>query len=229
LSGFAIPDASLPLTFTYSTYDYLNTDINYNSSGITQVQVLVQPETFIYGNSTDTATNLGSMPRASALTVALAAVHGFPLTTHSSIVLQTEESYIGLSTPLSRPSGLLPRYLNDYLPGNSSEYLSGDLGASFVFPFGRQINGGLCYTDALYGTVGYDLRIVTNTTTFENDVSQAFVKSSFDKEHVLVSHVFSAGARLGFFKSFLFSRTLAAKAYWDVWKQKFTMNLELGM
>jgi hypothetical protein len=229
LSGFAIPDALLPVAFAYSTYGYLNTDIGYNSSGLTQVQLLVQPESFLYGNSSDTTTSLGSMPRASAITVALTAMHGFPITTHSSIVLETEESYIGLSQALRKPSGLLPRYVRDYLPGSSAEYLTGDVGASFIFPLWRQINGGPCYTDALYGTVGYDLSIVTNTTTFENDVSQAFVKSSFDKDHVLVSHVFSAGARLGFFKSFLFTRTLAAKAYWDVWKQKFTMNLELGM
>jgi len=221
LAGFAIPDASLPLAVSYSTYAYLNTDVNYNLSGLTQVQLLVQPETFLVSKSTDSSTNLGSLPRASLTTVGLSAMHGFPLTRYSSLVLSTEDSYTGITDSLSDPHNVLPGY--------STEYLSGDVGASLVFPLWRQIDGGPAYADAWYLALGYDLGILTNTTTFDNDLSQAFLKSSFDKKHVCVSHVFSAGTRLGFFKSFLFNRTLDVKGRWDVWKQKFSMNVLIGM
>jgi hypothetical protein len=221
IAGFVIPDAVLPLTVAYSTYGYVNTDIGYNNSGITQVQLAVAPESFLLMSSSDTSKNLASYPRASALTVAFSAMHGFPLTMYSSINLRTEDSYRTFSEPVSDRFSLLP--------GHSTEYLFADVGASVVFPLWRQINGGPAYADALYGDVGYDVQMLTNTTTFENDFTQAFVKSSADKDHVCVSHVFSAGVKLGFFKSFLFSRTLSAKAYWNVWRQKFAFNLSIGM
>jgi hypothetical protein len=221
ISGFALPYAALPVAFEYSTYGYLNTDIAYNGSGLTHVQLLLLPETFLMASSSDTASSFSSLPRASSMTIALAAMHGFPVTKYSSVIVQTEESYTGLSDSLLDSRGLLP--------GTSTEYLSGDVGASFVFPLWRQINGGPFYADALYGTIGYDLGILTNTTTFTDNLLGAFAKSSFDKDHVCVSHVFSAGVRLGFYKSFLFSRTFVAKASWDVWKQKFSMNLIVGM
>ena len=135
--------------------------------------------------------------------------------------MQTGESYTGLSDSLTDP--------RSELPGYSTEYLHGNVGASFVFPLWRQINGGPAYADALYGTLGYDLGIQTNTTTFSDNLLQAFAKSSFDRNHVCVSHVFSAGIKLGFYKSYLFSRTLDVKASWNVWKKKFSMNLNVGL
>jgi hypothetical protein len=219
LAGFAIPDVNAALALLYATSGYMNTDIGYNRGGVTQLQLTIVPESFIPLD--DTTTKLASIERVSALTVQIDAMHAFPFRKYFSLELRTRESYSTFSQPV------LDRF--DLLPEGSAEYLFADVGASFVFPLWRQINGGPAYADALYGAVGYDVQMLSNTTTFQGDFLSAFSVPSYDKDHIIVSHVFSAGVKFGFFKSYLFNRTLQAKAYWDVWKKKLAVNLAVGM
>jgi hypothetical protein len=219
LAGFAIPDVNAALALLYAASGYMNTDIGYNRGGVTQLQLTVVPESFL--PLSDTTSELAGIDRVSALTVQIDAMHAFPLRKYFSLELRTRESYSTFSQPV------LDQF--DLLAGGSTEYLSADVGASFVFPLWRQINGGPAYADALYGAVGYDVQMLSNTMTFQGDFSRALSVPSYDKDHIVVSHVFSAGVKFGFFKSYLFNRTLQAKAYWDVWKKKLAANLSVGM
>ncbi len=219
IMGFLVPQAMLPVVVAYSTSGYVNTDESYNLADISQVQLALIPESFMYSVSTgikdSTETRQGS-----GTTVSLSAMHGFGILKYSSIVVSTEDSYTGLSEKLNDPQGLLPGY--------SNEYYSMNAGVSLVFPLWRQINAGPAYADALYGDIGYDLQVYTNSSTQKEPFSKAFTNSNWDTNHVYVGHVFSAGVKLGFFKSFIFGRLLSARTYWDAFNKKYGFKLSVN-
>ncbi|HMD69178.1 MAG TPA: hypothetical protein VKF42_09905, partial [Chitinivibrionales bacterium] len=183
------------------------------------------PDIFWTVDSTDTS-NL-KYPTATGVTTEFQFFHGFPLTAHSSFILTTDDYYMGLSGG----SFADPRNL---LKGGSSEFLNLSAGGSFEFPLWRQINGGPAYADALYGEIGYDLSFYTNKTSgYSNDnyltaLSNPNVGDTAVQHHVYVSHVISAGARLGFYKSYEFSRQLYAKVSWDPFRNKLGLNFSVG-
>jgi len=219
IAGFSIPQAMLPIVFTYSTSGYFNTDINYNLADVTQLQLGLMPESFMY-NVVNLINDSAETRQGSGTTIVLSAMHGFGILKYSSVVVHTDDSYTELSDKLNDPQGIFP--------GNSMEYVSIDAGASVVFPMWRQINGGPAYADALYGEIGYDLQTYTNTTTLKAPFEKAFTNATWDTNHIFVGHVFSAGVKLGFFKSYIFGRLLSANAYWDTFNKKYGFKLSVN-
>ncbi len=222
--SFPLSEVKIPLYAIWFTYNYVNVDISYNMSGVTQAELSVTPDFFGSVDSVDTANT--QYPRSTATTVELQALHGFPLTTHSSFILSTDDYYTKLSgNNFTDPRGLLK--------GLSSEFVNLSAGGTFVFPLWRQINAGPAYADALYGQIGYNLSFYTNRTGFANDnYRKAFTSDSVDdpavQNHVYVSHVLSVGARLGFYKSYEFSRLLSATASWDILRNNVGVNFSVG-
>ncbi len=222
---FPLSEVRIPLYAMFFTYGYQNVDISYNLSGVTEAELSITPD-FFGGtniNGTDTTTY-----RSTAATVELQLLHGFPLTTHSSFILSTDDYYTALSANnFSDPRGLLK--------GLSSEFVNLDVGGTFVFPLWRQINGGPAYADALYGQIGYTLSSYTNSTgIFSNSnywkaYSSDSVSDAAVRNHVYVSHVLSAGVMLGFYKSYEFARFLSATVSWDALRNDVRANFSVGL
>ena len=222
---FSLTEFKVPLYGIWFNYGYQNEDIAYNESGVSQLSLSVTPDFFATFDSSD-GSNV-TYPRATATTYEAQFFHGFPVSAHSSVIVRTDDYYTQLSgNNFTDPRGLLK--------GLSSEFLNLSAGASFVVPLWRQINRGPAYADALYGEIGYDLSFYTNKTTgyTNNNYLKAFsnpnVNDALVANHVYVSHVLTVGTRLGFFKSYEFSRTLSAKVLWDVMRNDVGCAFSIG-
>jgi hypothetical protein len=219
--AFANSQLGVPLWAVWSTYDYLNSDVGYNQSGQTALQVMVAPQFFAYSDSSDK--NNIQNPVVSSTTIGLMFSHGIPLTKYSTCLVRTNNYYEILSYDGFKDSQRL-------LKGLSNQFYSLSGGASFIFPLWRQINKGPAYADALYGEVGYDLTFYSNAEMLPDNFFQAFSDPNVDmvKNRVYVSHVISAGTRLGFFKSYSIPRSLNAKVSWDVMRNRGVFSFVLG-
>jgi hypothetical protein len=222
---FSLTEFQVPLYGIWFNQGYQNTDIVYNESGVSELALSITPDFFASADSGG-GSNV-TYPRFTATTYELYFFHGFPVTAHSSVIVRTDDYYTKLSAGnFTDPRGLLK--------GLSSEFLNLSAGASFVVPLWRQINRGPAYADALYGELGYDLSFYTNKTTdYPNyNYFQAFsnlhVNDALVANHVYVSHVLTVGTRLGFFKSYEFSRSLAAKVAWDMMRNKVGLDFSIG-
>jgi|GEM_PF-889512 hypothetical protein len=216
---FSLTEFKVPIYAIWFTYGYQNEDIAYNESGVSEFSLSTTPDFFASVDSVDTS-NV-SYPRSTAVTYELQFFHGFPVSTHSSIIVSTDDYY----THLSSDNFVDPRGL---LKGLSSEYINLSAGASFVFPLWRQINRGPAYADALYGQVGYEYSFYANTLKIKGQVSKAFLDRAFTDDYIYPSHILTVGTQLGFFKSYEFSRTLVARIAWDIMRNKVGLNLTVG-
>jgi hypothetical protein len=219
IMAFEYTSVAIPLGLIWFTYGYQNEDIGYNDAGVTRLQVSVTPEFFGTADTTDP--NHTVYARKSAFTYGLSFSHGFPILKYSSLILKSDNSY----TQLSSGDFIDTRHL---VKGLSSEFLTLDAGASFVFPIWRQINGGPAYADALYGEVGYDFSIYSNTMNLGGHLDRAFLDPSFSNDRIYPQHLVTTGTRLGFYKSYAFARTLTAKILWDMMRNGLGCAFTIG-
>jgi len=210
----------LPLYGIWFNYGYQNVDIAYNLSGVSQGQLSITPD-FAWGVDSLTDTASYSYPAVPSITAEFLFYHGFPLTAHSSFILRTDDYYTAVFSG-ARPD---PRYI---FKGESAKYINVSVGGSFVFPLWRQINGGPAYADALYAEIGYDASYYTNTTGYNYALALLRPDDASWRDHVYVSHVLSAGAKLGFYKSYEYSRMLYTKVSWDVVRNKLGLDFSVG-
>jgi len=209
----------LPFGLIWLTYNYENTDIAYNDGGVTRMQVSVEPDFFGVADTSSPGTV--SWARRSSVTYALSFSHGFPIMKYASFILSTDDSY----TKLSANDFIDTRRL---LKGLSSEFLNLDAGASLVFPLWRQINAGPLYADALYAEIGYDFSVYANSLNLGGHLKQAFIDPLYYNDHLYPLHQISVGTKLGFFKSYTFSRTLSIKVLWDMMRNNAGFNFSVG-
>ena len=219
IMAFDNSSVALPFGLIWLTWGYQNEDIAYNDAGVTRMQVSVTPEFF--GVPDTTSPGAVTYARRSATTYGISFSHGFPIMKYASLILRSDDSY----SKLSANDFIDTRHL---LKGLSSDFLTLDAGASFVFPIWRQINGGPAYADALYGEVGYDFSIYANTLNIGGHLERAFFDPLFDNDHIYPLHQITVGTRLGFFKSYAFARTLSAKVLWDVKRNDVGFNFSIG-
>jgi hypothetical protein len=218
----SLSQVALSLYGIWFNYGYQNVDIAYNNSGVSEAMFSLTPDVFWTADTTD-ASNY-TYPTATGVTTGLQFFHGFPLTAHSSLILRTDDYYTVFSGGrFTDPQGLLK--------GVSSEFLNLSAGGSFVFPLWRQINAGPAYADALYGEIGYDLSFYTNKPTgysYLAALGNPDETNAAWRNHAYVSHVLTVGTRLGFYKSYEFSRLLSAKVAWDIRRNKLGLNVSVG-
>jgi hypothetical protein len=222
---FPLSEVKIPLYAMWFTYGYENVDISYNMAGVSQAELSVTPDFFGSVDSIDP--NTVRYPRFTATTAELQFLHGFPLTMHSSFVFTSDDYY----THLSADNFLDPRGL---LKGLSSEYMNLSANGAFVFPLWRQINGGPAYADALYGQFGYGLLFYTNKpfgytgADYAKALSTLNVSDPSIHNHMYVSHVVTAGLKLGFYKSYEFARLLSAAVSWDILRNNVAASFSVG-
>ena len=210
---------SFPMGIIFYTYDYINQDISYNNSGITQIQFSFTPEFFATIDSTNP--DIPQVKRHHSLSYEFDFSHGFPINRYSSFILRLNNLY----TKFSSNNFIDPYRL---LKGISDEFLKIDAGGSFVFPILRQINKGALYADALYGEFSYDFMFYSNTTKFTRYSLETFFNPKLKNSHIYPQHIISLGTRLGFFKSYAFYRTLSAKLFWDIINTNAGFSLNIG-
>ena len=188
---------SLPLSLSWRRSGYINTDIAYNYRGQTLLQCTATPSFFPIGQDVllpdgrDSTIYRGG----SSTALEIQCSHGFPLRYYSSIVVAASVSETNYSERIGDPL--------DSLYGSSDLYTSAGLSTEFIFPLARQINRGIRYADALYGSLLYNVIFYSNRDFSTHGMADALSFPSYNSRHYFVEHSIGAAITFGVTKSYV--------------------------
>jgi hypothetical protein len=223
LAGQLLGVTSFPVTVSWRSSGYLNTDLAYNYRGLTLVQCAVAPSFFPIGQDVllpdgrDSTIYRGG----SSTALEIQCNHGFPLRYYSSIVVAAIASETYYSESIGDPL--------DSLKGSSDLYTSAGLSAQFIFPVARQINRGTHYADALYGSLFYNVMVYSNRDWEAQALSRALSFPSYNSQNFFVEHSVGAAMTFGVTKAYVFSQMNTLSIKWNVWRKRLQVNLSAGL
>jgi hypothetical protein len=223
MDGQFLGVTSFPVSVFWSNSGYINTDITYNYRGQTLLQCTVTPSFFPIGQDAVTSDGRDSTiyRGGSSTALEIQCSHGFPIRHYSSLVVAANASETNYSERIGDPL--------DSLYGASDLYTTAGLSTEFIFPVARQINRGLHYADALYGSFFYNVTFYSNRDFSTPAMADALSFPSYNSRHYFVEHSVGAAVTLGMTKSYTFSQTNTLSIKWNIWRKSLQVNLSAGL
>jgi hypothetical protein len=223
LAGQLLGVTSFPVAVSWRSSGYLNTDLAYNYRGLMLVQCTVAPSFFPIGQDILLPDGRDStiFRGGSSTAFEIQCSRGFPLRHYSSIVLAASASETEYSERIGDPL--------DSLKGSSDLYTSAGLSAQFIFPVARQINRGVRYADALYGSLFYSVIVYSNRDWEAHGMARALSFPSYNSRDYFVEHSVGVAVTFGVTKAYAFSQTNTLSIKWNVWRKSLQVTLSAGL
>jgi Tol biopolymer transport system component len=220
-------DFSLPISLYWVHDGYMNTDIAYNSAGVSYVGATFSPFNTPIGITTLSESGKDSVyyEQVKGAISSLQGMHAFQIAKYSAFQLSAGALTQSYSRPLS-----LSDFYNKFYDG-SKRYYSANVGAHYVFPIFKDINLKLTrYWDALYGKVGYSLTAVTNQEFMNKGTfkSEAFKKYSY-YNNLYLDHTLNISLTCGFIKSYMFTSDFTLDFNYRFLERKTSFSILWGI